>query len=178
MWGAGPGGQGDHMEFKVKLISRDAVPAALERAERYRLLNEPQQAESICLDVLSVAPDNREAIILLLLSLSDQLSENAAERLDQAWSLLPRLDDEYLRAYYQGILFERQALVYMRRAAPGSSFSAYDLLLEAMRLYEKAEGLRPPGNDEALFRWNSCVRTITANRLQPRPAEDFRPMME
>src|SRR6266496_5947017 len=32
----------------LKPISRAAIPRALERAERYRLLSEPEQAESIC----------------------------------------------------------------------------------------------------------------------------------
>ena len=166
------------MQFELKTLSLAAIPAALERAERYRLLNEPAQAESICLDILAADPENRQAIVLLLLSLSDQFSENIPDNLDRAWSLLPRLRDEYLQAYYQGILFEPQARVYMRRAAPGSGFSAYDLLSEAMRLYEKAERLRPAGNDEALLRWNTCARTIMANRLQARPLDDFRPMLE
>ena len=108
------------MEFELKKLSKAAIPAALERAERYRLLNEPAQAESICQDILAVEPENRQAIVLLILALSDQFTENIVDNLDQAWSLLPRLADEYLQAYYQGILFERQARVYMRRAAPGS----------------------------------------------------------
>ena len=39
--------------------SKDAVPAALAKAERYRLLNEPGEAESICLDVLQIDPAER-----------------------------------------------------------------------------------------------------------------------
>ena len=159
------------MEFELKKLSKAAIPAALERAERYRLLNEPAQAESICQDVLALEPDNRDAIVLLILSLSDQFTENLVDNLDHAWSLLPRLGDEYLRAYYQGILFERQARVYMRRAAPGSHFSAYDLFREAMRFYEKAEQLRPHGNDEALLRWNTCARD---NGRPPRGASSRR----
>ena len=166
------------MEFELKRLSKAAIPAALDRAERYRLLNEPAQAESICLDILAVEPDNRQAIVLLLLALSDQFSENIVDNLDRAWSLLSRMGDEYLQAYYQGILFERQARVYMRRASPGSGFSAYDLFREAMHLYEKAERIRPAGNDEALLRWNTCARTIMAGRLEERPIDDFRPMLE
>ena len=166
------------MEFELKRLSAEAVPAALERAERYRLLNEPVQAESICLDILAVDSDNQQALVCLLLALSEQFGENITEKLDRAWSILPRLEDEYQRAYYQGILLERQARLYMRSVAPGSNFSAYDLFREAMRLYEKAERLRPPGNDEALLRWNTCARTITAANLEPRPLEDFRPILE
>ena len=166
------------MKFELKKLSGEAVPSALERAERYRLLNEPVQAESICLDILAVEPDNQQALVCLLLALSEQFGENITEKLDRAWSILPKLRDEYQRAYYQGILLERQARLYMRSEAPGSNFSAFDLFQEAMRLYEKAERLRPQGNDEALLRWNTCARTITAEKLEPRPLEDFRPILE
>src|SRR5436190_9263205 len=164
------------MEFELKKLSPEAIPPALERAERYRLLNEPVQAESIYLDILALEPENQQALVLLLLSLSEQFGENITEKLDRAWSLLPRLRDEYQQAYYQGILLERQARLYMRSDAPGSNFSAYDLFCEAMRLFEKAERLRPPENDEALLRWNTCARTIMTAELKPRPLEDFRPM--
>src|SRR5438477_1689875 len=163
------------MEFELKRLSAEAISAALERAERYRLLNEPLQAESICMDILVVEPGNQQALVVLLLALSEQFGENITEKLDRAWSILPKLSDEYQRAYYQGILLERQARLYMRSDAPGSNFSAYDLFSEAMRLYEKAERLRPPGNDEALLRWNTCARTITTEKLRPRPMEDFPP---
>ena len=166
------------MEYELKRLSAEAIPSALERAERYRLLNEPVQAESICLDLLVVEPDNQQALVCLLLSLSEQFGDNITEKLDRAWSILPKLNDEYQQAYYQGILLERQARLYMRSEAPGSNFSAYDLFREAMRLYEKAERLRPPGNDEALLRWNTCARTIMGARLEPRPLDDFRPMLE
>ena len=166
------------MEFELKKLSPEAIPPALERAERYRLLNEPVQAESIYLDILAVEPENQQALVLLLLALSEQFGENMTEKLDRAWSLLPRLRDEYQQAYYQGILLERQARLYMRSDAPGSNFSAYDLFREAMRPYEKAEQLRPHGNDEALLRWNTCARTIMAGKLEPRPLDDFPPMQE
>ena len=166
------------MEFELKKLSGEAVPAALERAERYRLLNEPVQAESICLDIIALEPGNQQALVCLLLALSEQFGENITEKLDRAWSILPKLNDPYQQSYYQGILLERQARLYMRSDAPGSNFSAYDLFREAMRLYEKAEQLRPSGNDEALLRWNTCARTITAERLQPRALEDFRPIFE
>jgi len=61
---------------ELKSLSVEGIPAALERAQRYRLLNEPSQAESICLDILATEPENQPAITLLLLSLSDQFAEN------------------------------------------------------------------------------------------------------
>ena len=114
------------MEFELKNLSAEAVPPALERAERYRLLNEPLQAESICLDILAVEPGNQQALVVLLLALSEQFGENITEKLDRAWSILPKLSDGYQQAYYQGLLLERQARLYMRSDAPGSNFSAFD----------------------------------------------------
>jgi len=31
--------------------------------------------------------------------------------------------------------------------------------------------LRPPGNDDALLRWNACARIIMGNGLAPRSEE-------
>ena len=166
------------MEFQLKTLSKEAIPAALERAREYRLLNEPAQAESICLDILAVDPDNQTATVHLLLAISDQLAENLIENLARALALLPGLDNEYQRAYCRGILSERTARVYLRRPTPGSHFSAYDMFREAMQFYKEAERLRPPGNDEALLRWNTCARAIMTSHLEERPADDFRPMLE
>lgn len=166
------------MEFELKSLSKAAIPSALERAKGYRMFNEPAQAESICLDILQVDPDNQQAIITLLLALADQFSESIIDNLDRAWSLLPDIHDEYQRAYYNGLLYERQARIYLRRGTPGSSHAAYDLFREAMRCYETAERTRPKSNDEALLRWNTCARAIMTGRLQPQPLEDFSPMFE
>ena len=166
------------MEFQLKVLSKDAIPAALERAERYRLLNEPVQAESICLDILAVDPDNQRAIVLFLLSISEQLNRNLMENLDRGAALLPRLTDGYQRLYYQGVLYERVARVYLARSTSGSAFAAFDLFREAMRLFEEAERIRPVGNDEAVLRWNTCARTVMAFNLTEQPFDDFRPILE
>ena len=94
------------MEFELKALSPEAVPRTLAKAERYRLLNEPGEAESICLDVLDIEPDNQEALVMLLLALTEQFHENAP-RLAEAWATLPRLRDDYERAYYTGIVYEQ-----------------------------------------------------------------------
>ena len=164
-------------EFQLKVLSAAAIPAALERAERYRLLNEPTQAESICLDVLEVESENQPALILLLLSLTDQFSETFRS-VSRAVSLLPRLSDNYHRAYYQGIIFERQARAQLHRTAPGGGSTAYHLLREAMECYETAETIRPADNDEALLRWNTCARTIMSGNLHPAPVDDSIVMLE
>jgi len=164
-------------EFKLKVLSAAAIPAALERAERYRLLNEPTQAESICLDVLEVDPKNQSALILLLLSLSDQFGDSHSS-IKRALALLPRLNSEYHQMYYQGVIYERQARAQLHRTAPGGGSTAYHLLREAMGCYEAAEKIRPSDNDEALLRWNTCVRTIMSLNLQPSPVDDAIIMLE
>jgi hypothetical protein len=144
----------------LKSLSREAIGRAMEKAERYRLLNEPAEAESICLDVLRLEPANQPALVALLLSLTDQFDLDAPEVVSQAKAILPRLQDEYAQAYYAGIIAERRAKARLRQGGPASGHVAHDFLREAMALFEKAESLRPAGNDDALLRYNACVRIL------------------
>ena len=105
--------------FNVKWISADAIPAALQRAGYYRHLNEPVEAESICLDVLEIDPENQEALVILLLALTDQFEDGLAEKVPRALEVLLRLGDEYRRAYYGGASRERQAKAFFKRTVPG-----------------------------------------------------------
>jgi hypothetical protein len=164
--------------FELKTLSQDAIPQALERAQHYRLLNEPAEAESICLDVLQIEPDHQPALVILLLALTDRFTKGYAIGVTQAQEVLPRLTDAYQRAYYTGIIRERRAKARLNQGGPGSGFDAYEWLREAMSWYEQAEALRPPGNDEAVLRWNACARIIMRNHLSPRPADGAEPMLE
>ncbi|MBV9490874.1 MAG: hypothetical protein JO069_14315 [Verrucomicrobia bacterium] len=157
--------------FELKQLSEDAIPAALEKALRYRLLNQPAQAESICHDVLRIDPENQQAMVHLLLALTDRFSQDYATSVTQAQEALSRLRDPYERAYYAGIICERQAKAHLDRGHPGARHNAYEFLREAMGWYEKAEMLRPPKNDDALLHWNVCARLITSNQLTPRIEE-------
>ncbi len=163
----------------LKPLSREAIPRALERAERYRLLNEPIQAESICQDVLRVEADNQQALVTLLLAITDQFDEGLADRVSDARQVLPRLRDEYERVYYAGIICERLARAQLKRGGPGSGFRAHEGLRDAMSLYEKAEAIRPLGNDDSVLRWNTCARILARNpRLAPGPEERVEPPLE
>jgi len=157
---------------ELKQLHKDAIPAALEKAERYRLLNEPGEAESICLDVLIVDRDNQRAIIMLLLALTDRFDKGYGVSETQTKELLARMRTDYDRAYYSGIVAERRAKTKLRQQTPGCRFQAYDLLREAMHWFEKAEPLRPPGHDDAILRWNTCARIIERNKLVPREEEE------
>jgi len=157
---------------ELKKLHKDAIPAALEKAERYRLLNEPAEAESICLDILAIDPENQPAIIALLLALTDRFEKGYGVSDAQTKQLLTRLKSEYDRFYYCGIVAERRAKVKLRQNTPGCRFQAYDLFREAMEWFEKAEAIRPADNDEALLRWNTCARIIERNKLVPREEEE------
>jgi hypothetical protein len=157
--------------FELKPISADAIAQALEKAQHYRLLNEPGEAESICLDVLAADAENQQALVIMLLAITDRLGKGYAIGDSTASDILPRLTDEYQRAYYSGILSERKAKAILTSRAPGATFDAYNWLRDAMNWYEKAEAIRPPGNDEARLRWNTCARIIRHNQLTPRSEE-------
>jgi hypothetical protein len=157
---------------ELKSLSKDAIPAALEKAERYRLLNEPGEAESICLDILRVDPENQQAIIMLLLAVTDRFEKGYGVSETQAKELLAQMKSEYDRAYYSGIVAERRAKMKLRQNTPDCRFQAYDLFREAMNWFEKAETIRPPGHDDALLRWNTCARIIARNNLVPREEEE------
>jgi len=163
---------------ELKQLSTDAIPGALEKAERYRLLNEPAEAESICLDVLAAEPENQEALIILLLAVTDRFSKSYGVSDTQAREILRRITGEYEQAYYNGILAERRAKAQLARGTPGCAHQAYESLREAMHWFEKAEAIRPPGNDDALLRWNTCARMIVKNQLTAREDENIEPPLE
>lgn len=165
------------MRFELKPLSPQGIPEALEKAHRYRLLNEPSQAESICLDILHIEPRNQAALITLLLAVTDQFG--ADRKPARAREVLDQLTGEYERAYYAGIILERSARVSMGLALPGTTFKAYDQFVEAMLWYEKAEVLRPAGNDDSILRWNTCARTLMQHReLQPEKVEKLEPVLD
>ena len=157
--------------FELKRLSPEAIPAALEKALRYRLLNEPAEAESICHDVLTIDPENQEALVMLLLAITDRFGKGYGVGVTEAQHVLTALRDEYERAYYAGIICERRAKAQLQQGYPGASHDAYEFLREAMTWYEEAEALRPPKNDDALLHWNTCARIIMRNQLVPRADE-------
>ena len=165
--------------MELKPITREGIPTALQKAERYRLLNDSSAAESICLDILEVEPSNQQALITLLLSITDQFGEELSEGVRRAREVLPRLQDDYKRAYYAGIICERRATAQLHRSALGAADIAAEWFREAMGWYERAEAIRPTGNDEAILRWNTCVRLLgrheTSGRAEPR---DYEPALE
>jgi len=165
--------------FQLKPITLQAVPKALERAERYRYLNEPVEAESICLDVLKIDAENEQAKKTLLLALTDQFEARLTDAFEEAKEVALLLSDEYSRQYYLGVIYERRAKTHFRRGRQGAGHVAYEWFRKAMECYEKAEQNRPADNDEAILRWNACARILKRHEsICPRPQEDAEQMLE
>jgi hypothetical protein len=164
------------MQFELKRIAPESIPEALAKVERYRLLNEPSLAESICLDILAVAPQHQDAVIALLLARTDQFGAGVSHA--GALELLGRIDSQYARAYYGGIVWERLAHHHLRQGRPNSPSAAYHAFRKAMEFYEQAEAVRPAGNDDAILRWNTCARIIMRNQaVRPLPFEEPQPIL-
>ncbi len=162
--------------YDLKPLSRDGIPAAIQKAERYRFLNQPWAAESICLDVLAADPENQQVLVVLLLALTDQFGDALSDGVTRATEVLPRLRDEYKRAYYHGIICERRGVSLLSRGGPGAAIGAYDWLREAMSWYERAEAMQASGNDEAILRWNTCARILArAPNFGEAEAERYEP---
>jgi hypothetical protein len=147
--------------FELKPLSVAAIPAALAKAERYRLLNEPEQSQSICEDVLRTDPDNHQAIVMLILALTEEFARHRAGTVARANELVARLPTEYERHYFGGLVAERRGRSLLDGAGPGAGTAA-KWLHQAMESYERADSLRPPDNDEARLRWNACARVFNA----------------
>ncbi len=144
---------------ELKPLSPEAVDGALVKAERYRLLNEPAEAESICLDVLEVDPNHQGALKILALALTDQVATERAA-FQEALGAAARLADEYDRLYFTGIAWERRSKARHEEGGHGASAVVSDWMSRAMGCFERAEAIRPVGNDDVLLRWNTCVRFL------------------
>jgi tetratricopeptide (TPR) repeat protein len=146
------------MEIKLKTISRNGIAEALSKAHLYRCLNEPEEAESICHDIMAVEPENQMALRTLGLAITDQFTGQSSDRYAEVESVFQQLTDPYERYYYMGILVERRAKAQMRVGRPMPMVAG--LFQEAMRHFEEAEKVHPPDNDDAVLRWNRCARLL------------------
>jgi hypothetical protein len=146
------------MGFKLKSISQAGIGAAIAKAERYRYLNEPEEAESICRDILAADPTHQMAQRILGLAISDQFTGGSKDRFAEAANIFRGLEEQYARLYYTGILHERHAKAQLRAGRPTPAVAAE--LEEAMRNFEGAEKARTAGNDESILRWNRCARLL------------------
>ena len=162
---------------ELKIISAAAIPRAMQKAERYRLLNQSWATESICLDILEVEPTHQQVLVMLLLSLTDQFGAEPRELARRARVVLDRLTDPYQKHYYAGIIDERLAHAQMALGAMHSEAMAHSSLRAAMTHFAQAEQLRAAGNDDAILRWNTCARTLERLRLAEEAEGIYEPVI-
>ena len=146
------------MGYEVKRISTAGISEAIAKAELYRSLNEPEEAESICRDILTIEPQHQLALRLLGLALTDQFTGQGSDRYYETEDIFRHLKDPYERLYYSGLLYERRAKAMLKAGQPPRSLRA--LFDQALRSFAEAEKVRPAGNDDAILRWNRCVRVL------------------
>jgi tetratricopeptide (TPR) repeat protein len=146
------------MDLKLKTISQSGIAEAIAKAELYRYLNEPEEAESICRDILAVDPNHALGLRMLGLSMTDQFTGGPGDRYAEVEKMFQRLPDPYERNYYTGLLCERRVKAQLR--AGRAPHTLLPLLERALQCFGEAERIHPPGNDDAILRWNRCVRLL------------------
>lgn len=146
------------MDYPLKFISREGIPDAAAKAEFYRNLNDPEEAESICRDILALEPTHQKTLRLLGLAITDQFLGVGVDRCREAKEIFEKLADPYERIYYTGLMYERRAKAQIHAGRPPHSL--LPLFDQAMACYAEAEAIRPPGNDDAILRWNRCARLL------------------
>ena len=147
--------------IEIKSLNKDGIPRALVMAKQYRLLNEPDEAESICLDILAAEPDHQEALATLLLALTDKFYERGLNpAFEQAREIVDRLGDSFCKSYYRGIIYERRAKYHLRQGGPDSGTVCHDWLVKALDCFKEAMTSCDPDNQDTVLRWNSCARLI------------------
>src|ERR1700736_6084037 len=150
--------EGGPMDLKLKTISKSGIPEAIAKAELYRYLNEPEEAESICRDVLAAEPKHMLGLRTLGLAITDQFMGGPSDRYSEVEAIFHRLADPYERLYYTGMLCERRVKAQLR--AGRAPHTLLPLLEKALQCFADAEKIHPPGNDDAILRWNRCVRLL------------------
>ncbi len=146
------------MEREFKTISKSSIPEALAKVQHYRYLNQAEEAESICRDILAADAENQMALRQLGLAITDQFTGSASDRFNEAHSCFEKLTNDYERSYYLGIVNERRAKAQLR--AGQRSHALRTSFENALHYFEEAEKVRPQGNDDALLRWNRCLRLM------------------
>jgi tetratricopeptide (TPR) repeat protein len=151
------------MNYQLKSISHAGIAEALAKAELYRYLNEPEESESICRDILAIEPKQQLALRYLGLSITDQFMGVVSDRCREAEETFQKLTDPYERFYYTGILYERRAKAQL--CAGQSPHTLLPLFERALNCFGEAEKIRPASNDDAILRWNRCVRLLQTPTL-------------
>ncbi len=154
--------------LELKKLADKNLDAAIALAKHYRDLNQPEEAESICRDVLDVAPSNIDAWRTLGLALTDRFPTAWMTLFDDACAAFAKLPGEYERVYYVGIAWERYAKAQLEAGRAHNALHAFE---EAMTRYEEASKLAVKDDPAPILHYNRCVRAITTHPELARASE-------
>ena len=149
-------------QHALKKLSPGELDSAVQKAMLYRELNQPEEAESICKDVLAVDGKHQNALRVLGLAITDRFEEVAVGLFEEAMNAFAELEVEYDRVYHEGVAWERLGKAHLKR---GEGHGALGALEHALEHYERAEKIAPPNNPDPILRFNRCVRLLQSHRL-------------
>ncbi len=147
----------------LKKLPAHELDSAVDKARLYRELNQPEEAESICHDVLAVDERHQNAIRVLGLALTDRFEEITVGLFEEAMKTFALLASEYDRTYHEGVAWERLGKAHLKR---GEAHGALTAIEHALEHYERAEKIAPEGNPDSILRFNRCVRLLESPMLQ------------
>jgi tetratricopeptide (TPR) repeat protein len=149
-------------EHTLKKLPSHELDSAVQKAMLYRELNQPEEAESICQDVIAASPSHQNALRVLGLAITDRFDELAVGLFEEAMKVFGRIENEYDRVYHEGVAWERLGKAHLRR---GEGHGALGAIEHAIEHYERAEKIAPEGNPDPILRFNRCVRLLQSHRL-------------
>jgi hypothetical protein len=166
--------------IEIRSLKPEGIEAALVKARQYRLLNEPDEAVSICLDILAADPNHQNAMIHLILAYTDKFADSGLEpSFKKALGIVERLDESHCKSYYTGIIYERRGKYHLKKGGPGSGALVFDWLAKALKAYEETLTDCDPDNQDAILRWNSCARIINKHPdVKPMEDDTSEPMLD
>jgi tetratricopeptide (TPR) repeat protein len=148
------------MAWELKALGARNLVTAISLAKHYRDLNQPEEAESICRDILAVAPDEADALRTLGLALTDRFPTSWVTLFDEACTIFAKLKSDYERIYYTAVAWERYAKAQLENGRGHNAIHAFE---EAMRGFEEAERIGPADDPAPILHYNRCVRALTTH---------------
>jgi len=146
------------MGWELKQLRARNLRAAVDLAKQYRDLNQPEDAESICRDVLEVSPYDEDAWRTLGLALTDQFASSWMMLFDEACAAFSNLRSEYEKLYFTGVAWERYAKAQLGAGHSNNAIHAFE---QAMELFDRADGLGSADDPRPVLHYNRCVRALT-----------------
>lgn len=148
------------MSYSLKRLDDRNLTAAITLAKHYRDLNQPEEAESICRDVLTVSPKNEDAWRTLGLALTDRFPSAWMTLFDEACAVFANLSVPYERVYYTAITWERYAKAQLESGRAHNAIHAFE---EALERFEEAAKLGAADDPAPILHYNRCVRALTTH---------------